>query len=76
MVTDMNNTLDTVVKSITQGINDKVFCNLVDLGFDPGQAYEASHLTDFDLSKDVEEFPVTEELDEDIIYDSEYVVGR
>lgn len=72
----MINTVDEAVQGLGHQILDTVFCNLVDAGFDPGQAYEATYLSDFDLGADVDEYPNDDLVDEDVIYEPVFDAGQ
>lgn len=54
-VTDMNKTVQNLIDNQAEAVNSKAYCILLDLGYDPSEAYDAIYNTEFDLIEEVED---------------------
>lgn len=67
-----DNTFNTLIASSFTMINDQVFCNLVDVGIDPGNAYQLAFidvpLGNFDGLSPIE-INLSEDFDDAILVD-------
>jgi hypothetical protein len=53
--------IDTTTEQLDNQINDRLYCDLIDMGIDPKIAYKEAFESDFDLEVDVQQLPGLEE---------------